>query len=262
GAQAAADLQFGIGQRRHECVQRLQRAVEARGLGVQQVQGLGDQGRVLAQGAQARLPVFGRRVADRIEQFPERLPACDFHVASQRRADGCQDSCRLSQALAKRRSRSTVGTDTPCTQAISSWRMPPKYAISKPRAARSSRTASRSSAWFSASTSNSTAAAPWRSACERVSIATSPPRFSAARARAWSTSTARIFSEAKAKKWARSSQSTSVPSIRSRASLTPAVGWRVWPAWPRGNRCEAMPRRVSYTSASNRSRDDSSPARQ
>jgi len=37
-----------------------------------------------------------------------------------------QASSRFSQARAKRRSRSTVGTDTSSTVAISSWDMPPK----------------------------------------------------------------------------------------------------------------------------------------
>ncbi|MNM94167.1 hypothetical protein D3C81_1065620 [compost metagenome] len=73
---------------------------------------------------QCRPPLLTRQLADGIKQIANLSPAFGAHGLAVLRVG--QRSWRFSQARAKRRSRSTVGADTPSTKAISSRLMPPK----------------------------------------------------------------------------------------------------------------------------------------
>ncbi len=93
---------------------------QALGLRMQQLQHVLGQGGITAALLYLLPPLRAWQVADGIEQLAGLAPArCLLR-------GGHQVSCRLSQALAKRRSRSTVGAETPITMAISSRLMPPK----------------------------------------------------------------------------------------------------------------------------------------
>ena len=81
-----------------------------RRIGGNQGQRLLAKSRIAFFGAQPGLALPGRHGQQTLEQFLQACPARSVHDCS----------CSRSQALAKRRSRSTVGTETPTTWAISS----------------------------------------------------------------------------------------------------------------------------------------------
>ena len=124
-AEHVARLQLGRGHARQQAVQRRTRALQRHRLRAQQLQRLADQRRVAGTPGQLLVPGLGRQVAHRIEQVAQLPPAFLAHPAPCPHGTA-QASWRLSQARAKRRSRSTVGTDTSSTVAISSCDMPPK----------------------------------------------------------------------------------------------------------------------------------------
>lgn len=117
-AEAVAHLQLGIGEVGHRRAERVQRATERGGLRGEQLAHLALERRVVAQGVQARRLRRLGQVADRVEQLAQASPVAGVRVHAA--------SARLSQALAKRRSRSTVGTDRPSAAATSVRSMPPK----------------------------------------------------------------------------------------------------------------------------------------
>ena len=119
-SQPLAHRQFRGERTRQRGVQPAADPAQALGLRMQQLQHFLGQRRVATVLLHLLPPLRAWQVADGIEQIAGLAPTRRLLRVRH------QASCRLSQALAKRRSRSTVGAETPITMAISSRLMPPK----------------------------------------------------------------------------------------------------------------------------------------